>query len=91
VATLRQAAGTALPRGAADSAVAYLRRALAEPPSAEDRVDVLMELAAAEALVDGPASVAHLEEAHALADAPEQRVHIAAALGSSLYPPGGPS
>ncbi len=48
VATLRLAAGRSLAHGAPQAAVAYLRRALAEPPSPADEVDVLCELGLAE-------------------------------------------
>ena len=46
VATAREAIG----HGAPDAAVRYLRRALVEPPPHDARVDVLLELGAAEAL-----------------------------------------
>jgi DNA-binding CsgD family transcriptional regulator/tetratricopeptide (TPR) repeat protein len=85
VARLREAARGAPARGAADSAGTYLRRALAEPPSAQDRVALLLELARAETLVDGPAALAHLQEAYALAEGPELRARIAVSLGESLY------
>jgi uncharacterized protein HemY len=41
--SLREAARTARGRGAADSAVAYLRRALKQPPAPELRVQVVLE------------------------------------------------
>jgi predicted ATPase len=41
VAMLREAARRAASRGASESAVAYFRRAVAEPPSAEERADLL--------------------------------------------------
>ena len=62
VAVLRDAARRAVSRGASESAVAYLRRALAEPPSAAERADLLLELGSAEALVRGDAAVEHLRE-----------------------------
>ena len=49
VATLREAARRAGSRGASESAVAYLRRALEEPPPDAERAEVLLELGAAEA------------------------------------------
>ena len=61
--TLRHAAGVALSSGASDSAVAYLRRALAEPCPADERAELLVELGGAERLVDGRAALAHLREA----------------------------
>jgi len=48
VATLRQAAQSSLSQGAPEAAVAYLRRALEEPPEPEERRDVLGELGIAE-------------------------------------------
>jgi len=48
VATLREAAKRSLAQGAPEAAIAYLRRALAEPPPPEQRVDVLAELGVAE-------------------------------------------
>jgi tetratricopeptide (TPR) repeat protein len=85
VATLRQAARGALARGAAESAVVYLRRALAEPPSGIERVDVLFELGSAETLVSGPAAVEHLREAHALMEDPVRRAEAALLLGRQLF------
>jgi tetratricopeptide (TPR) repeat protein len=64
VAVLRSAAKAAMDRGASDSAVSYLRRALQEPPIGRDRTDVLIELGRVEALVDGAAAVAHLTAAY---------------------------
>ena len=51
-ADLREAARSSLAQGAATTAVTLLRRALAEPPQADDRGDVLLELGMAE-LVNG--------------------------------------
>ena len=84
VRTLRAAAQGALARGAAESAVAHLRRALEEPPSASERVDVLLELGSAETLVSGAAAVKHLREAHDLIDDPIRRAETAVLLGDQL-------
>ena len=62
-ATLRRAAQVALSAGASHSAVAYLRRALAEPCPGDQRAELLVELGTAERLVDGRAAIAHLQEA----------------------------
>jgi class 3 adenylate cyclase/DNA-binding CsgD family transcriptional regulator len=62
VATLRAAARSALARGAADSAVTYLRRALEEGADT-DRSALLHELGAAEARVGDAHAVEHLEAA----------------------------
>ena len=64
-------------RGASDSAVALLRRALDEPPPLDTRADVLIELGLVETLVDGPASAAHLTEAYDLVEDPHERARIA--------------
>jgi hypothetical protein len=85
VATLRDAARRAGSRGASESAVAYLRRALAEPPPAAERADVLLELGSAELLVSGEAAVQHLREAHALIDDPIRRAETALLLGRQLF------
>src|SRR6266516_2665768 len=85
VGALRDAARRAGSRGAAESAVAYLRRALAEPPLTAQRPDLLLELGAAETLVDGDAAVEHLREAHALIDDPIRRAETANLLGRQLF------
>jgi DNA-binding CsgD family transcriptional regulator len=85
VATLREAARRARTRGAAESAVAYLRRALDEPPAATDRAGLLLELGSAETQVDGDAAIEHLREAHALTEDPIGRAEIALLLGRQLF------
>jgi len=68
VATLRTAARQALHRGGPELAIAMLTRALAEPPPADERYEVLLELAAAEhAAGRGEAASGHAAEAHELA------------------------
>ena len=78
VGVLRAAARTSMVRGASDSAVALLRRALDEPPALDTRAEVLLELGLVETLVDGPASALHLSEAHDLLEDPHERARIAA-------------
>jgi DNA-binding CsgD family transcriptional regulator/tetratricopeptide (TPR) repeat protein len=85
VATLRDAARRAGSRGASESAVAYLRRALEEPPPDAERAEVLLELGAAEAHVSGEAAIEHLREAHALAASPVRRAEAARLLGGQLF------
>ncbi len=85
VGALRDAARRAGSRGASESAVAYLRRALAEPPPAAERADLLLELGSAEAIVSGDAAVEHLREAHALIDDPIRRAETALLLGRQLF------
>jgi DNA-binding CsgD family transcriptional regulator len=82
VEVLRRGAGRALGRGAATAAVAYLRRALAEPPPAEERAGVLHELGVAEMFVDPAASV-HLGQALDLTHEPARRAEIAFDLSSA--------
>ena len=60
---LTEAAGDALSRGAPDSAVAYLKRALAEAPAGDDRQKVLALLGRSEYLAYQPGASAHLIEA----------------------------
>ena len=58
---LRAAAREALPRGAPDASVTYLRRALEEPPADDDRPGLLLELGLAEALtLDLEPAIEHL-------------------------------
>ncbi len=77
VRVMRTAALLAAGRGASDSAVTFLRRALDEPPAAGDRVDVLVELGRLESMVDGVAAVAHLTEAYASLTDPVERARLA--------------
>ena len=63
VATLRQAAAQAVAQGAAPTAAAYLRRALAELPRPEERARVLYELGVAELQSGAAESARHLREA----------------------------
>jgi DNA-binding CsgD family transcriptional regulator len=81
---LLEAARTATRRGAADSAVAYLRRALEEPPPPERWTEVVLELGVAEALVQGDAAVEHLREAYAQIDDPVRKAKVALLLGGQL-------
>ena len=62
---LQRAARIATARGAPDSAVAYMRRALEEPPPAERRAEVVFELGRLEVMTSGPDAAVHLAEARA--------------------------
>jgi DNA-binding CsgD family transcriptional regulator/tetratricopeptide (TPR) repeat protein len=89
VATLRDAAGRAGSRGASESAVAYLRRALEEPPPDGERGELFLELGSAESRVSGESAVEHLREAHGLAEGPVARAEAALLLGRQLFILGG--
>jgi DNA-binding CsgD family transcriptional regulator/tetratricopeptide (TPR) repeat protein len=83
VGTLRRAADDARARGAGDVAVLCLRRAVAEPPPAHLRGEVLFELGAAE-LAQAPAEAcAHLTEALA-GTRGTRRSQVALTLGEAL-------
>jgi tetratricopeptide (TPR) repeat protein len=85
VAVLRQAAEQALLRGAPDSAVVYLERCLAEPPPAQQRGAVLIQLGTVAQLVDMTKAAQHLSAALPLIQQPQQRALIAEMLGHALF------
>jgi DNA-binding CsgD family transcriptional regulator len=82
--TLAAAAASARRKGASDSAVAYLARALHEPPAPERRAGILLELGLAETLTSGPSAAAHLREAWDLVDDPRRRAQVASILARTL-------
>jgi len=85
VALLRRVAGEALVRGAPAAAVAWLGRALAEPPPPAERGEVLLELSSAELRLGTPgAAVGQLSEAAALVRGPELLATSARQLGAAL-------
>lgn len=84
VSALREAARRALGSGEAQSATAYLRRALEEPPPQPARGEVLFELGSAESLSAAPEAVAHLAEARELTEDPYRRTAIAELLATAL-------
>jgi ATP/maltotriose-dependent transcriptional regulator MalT len=59
----RRVAAAAVARGAPSAAVAWLGRALTEPPAPASRADVLLELGSAEFRLGAPQSVDHLRTA----------------------------
>jgi DNA-binding CsgD family transcriptional regulator len=81
VRVLRAAAARASANGAPAGAVRYLLRALAEPPPAEDRVAILVELASAERAVGDRAAVEHLNAALELTSQPDVRARLYLGLG----------
>ena len=82
--SLLSAARAAIANGAPDSAVAYLRRALAEPPSERLLPGVLLELGFAESYAGDPQAAGHLEAALDIALATTAQVSITLALGRML-------
>ena len=103
VASLLHEAGiAAMARGAIDNSVGYLRRALDEPPPAEKRPHLLLDLGEVEALTRGPDAAMHLREAYrGLTDVqparaggerarPRPAVHLLAGRGRRRGPPGRP-
>ena len=82
---LRAVAREAVTRGAPEAAVSYLRRALSEPPSPEDRLGVLLELGRAEAVLPMTHDFTALREALALAEDPRERAEIAFELALALF------
>ena len=81
---LHDAGRSALGKGAVDSAVAYLHRALDEPPPPEQRTTIQFELGAAEALTNGPAAAEHLTAAYVDLRDPAARGVAANILGRTL-------
>ena len=81
---LRAAAQAAIWAGAPEDALAYLRRAQAEPPAEAQRRDILFELGAAAIHVDVTEAVEHFAGARALAAAPEQRAATTFMLAKAL-------
>jgi tetratricopeptide (TPR) repeat protein len=81
---LRRAAASARARGAPDVATQCLERALAEPPSASVRGDVLLELGSARTFQAPAAAAAQLAEALARTTSWPRRGQIALALSQAL-------
>ncbi len=77
VRVLRAAARAAAGCGASDTAVTLLRRALDEPPSVRDRIDLLVELGRLESMIDGSAAISHLTEAYGSLNDPAERAELA--------------
>jgi len=88
IALLREAGRSAPHAGAADSAVAYLRRAL--DAAGDERAPLLLELGTAEALTNGPAAATHLRQAYGELAEPRARAEAAALLGRTLMFTGSP-
>jgi len=88
---LRQAAHEALARGAPESAITYLSRAIAESSASNEREQLLALLGRAEYLAHRPGAAAHLVEAMAMAPTAARRGELAlqAAQAMIMYEPDG--
>jgi DNA-binding CsgD family transcriptional regulator len=84
VALLRRAAHDALARGAPDAAAAWLSRALAEPPPAELRGELLLELGSAQLLLGAAEAVEHLRTAAETLTDPVLRARALRQLANAL-------
>jgi DNA-binding CsgD family transcriptional regulator len=85
---LRSAAADARNRGAPQSSVLYLARALDEPPDDATRADVLADLGSAEAAAGMPDAARHLEQASRLSKDPGRRAELALERGRALFTKG---
>ncbi len=92
VESLHEAARIALQRGAAISAVSYLRRALEEPPGPDQHAQIVLDLGMAEAMAIDPVPAAeHLGAAYAtLGHDPLRRARVAEILSRILLLTGPP-
>jgi DNA-binding CsgD family transcriptional regulator len=88
VETLRRAAARAMADGAPASAARHLERALAEPPDAATRPDVLLELARAEAAAGSPAAPERIRAALEPVDDADGRARALADLVQLPSAPG---
>jgi DNA-binding CsgD family transcriptional regulator len=85
---LHAAARRALAGGAPDTAAPYLLRALDESPPDDQRAELLIDLARAEALAGMPGATDRLRTAVALLEQPTARARALAQLGQALYTAG---
>lgn len=88
VAQLRAAAMAARRRGSSRSAARYLERALAEPPQARTRPEVLTELGTAEAAAGITTAADRFEAAAAALTDPCRRAELALRQGHALHAQG---
>jgi DNA-binding CsgD family transcriptional regulator len=84
VGLLRRVAAEARVRGAPGAAVVWLERALAEPPPAAARADVLLELGSAELRLASPKAIDHLAAAAHGVRHPELRAFAIRQLATAL-------
>jgi DNA-binding CsgD family transcriptional regulator/tetratricopeptide (TPR) repeat protein len=88
---LQQTGRAAQRRGTPEGAIAYLRRALQEPPPDEHRPQLVLELGMAESLTNAPASISHLTEAFETLSDPVAKGLTANILGRALLFSGDPA
>ncbi len=82
---LREAAREAIPRGAPDASVTYLRRALEEPPWPESRPATLLELGLAESLtLQREPAIEHLRRGVETTKDTVARLYAARTLGAMV-------
>jgi DNA-binding CsgD family transcriptional regulator len=81
---LREAAGTAVARGAVGRAAELLSHALEEPGASED-ASLLAELGRIEGMLGDPTALERLDTAARLAREPAERIAALAPLGQALY------
>ena len=81
---LREAAASAIGRGAPDTAIGYLRRAIEEPPAPAERLAVKQEFGFALLRHDDEEGIEVLREVHARVTTREERGEVAAVLSNSL-------
>jgi DNA-binding CsgD family transcriptional regulator len=82
---LRSAAARALARGAPESAIRFLRRALVEASPPEVRTEILLELGYADAVAGNPRAVERFESALGELHDPARRAEVRLALGRTLH------
>ncbi len=83
VAILRDAARQARSRGDSSVAVRQLRRAMEEPPRQDQLVDVIVELARAEAAVAASSAVVHFDQALGLVEGRHLQAELLLDLGKA--------
>jgi DNA-binding NarL/FixJ family response regulator len=87
---LVEAAESAVRRSAPESAVAYLTRALEEPPAPKRRGQILLDLGISGTNTYAPLALEHLGEAYELLEDPRKRAIAAWLLSRTLIFAGGP-
>jgi DNA-binding NarL/FixJ family response regulator len=87
---LVEAAASAVRRAAPDSAVAYLTRALEEPPTPDRRGQILLDLGISGTNTYAPLALEHLGEAYELLEDPRKRAIAAWLLSRTLIFAGSP-